>query len=73
MLTQKRAQEVWAQRGLQNRVDHLLTPEEYAYVIRVWDAIPSGRSSWMSAFFLILNGQDPLHQMPVKCPSNDDG
>lgn len=59
MLTQERAREAWEQRGLQNNLDGRLTPEEYAYVKRVWDTLP-GTSCWMSAFFLILNGKDPL-------------
>lgn len=57
MLTKERAEEVWAVRGMQNEVK--VTKEEDAYVRRVWATLP-GTSSWMSAFYLILNGNDPL-------------
>ena len=57
MLTRERAQEVWAQRALQNQVSHLLTKEEYDYVTALWDTIEDGRSCWMSAFFMILHGK----------------
>ena len=34
-----------------------LTPEEDQAVRAVWDAIPNGSSSWMTAFYRILNAR----------------
>jgi hypothetical protein len=52
MLTPERAQAVWAQRGAQHKVEHLLTPEELAHVRKVWNHLP-GNSTWMDAFQLL--------------------
>jgi len=59
IMTRKRAQEIWAARS---RYENALamTKEEDAYVKRVWDTIPDGRSTFMTAFHLIRNGKDPL-------------
>jgi len=54
--SQDRAREIWAQRGMQNTVSHAMTGSEIAYVKAIWDTLP-GNSCFMSAFFLILNGQ----------------
>lgn len=55
--TQERAREIWAQRGpLWILPDNALTPEEYAYVLAIWDTL-SGNSCWMDAFLKILNGR----------------
>ena len=34
-----------------------LTPEEDQAIRAVWDAIPDGSSSWMTAFYRILNAR----------------
>lgn len=54
-----RARIIWATRGLMNDVSRVVTPGEDAYVKKVWDTLP-GNTCWMSAFFLILQGKDPL-------------
>jgi hypothetical protein len=54
-----RAKAIWAARGWCNDVSRAYTPGEDAYVKQVWDTLP-GNTCWMSAFFLILNGNDPL-------------
>jgi hypothetical protein len=53
---QKRAQEIWAQRGLCYSLDGVITEGESAYVSALWDTMP-GYTCWMSAFFEILNGR----------------
>lgn len=55
----ERAQAIWAARGMCNDLSKVVTPAEDAYVKSVWDTLP-GNTTWMSAFFLILNGKDPL-------------
>jgi hypothetical protein len=49
----ERAQELWDARGLQWSMN--LTPGEDAYVRQVWDNMKSGSSTWMDAFFRIMN------------------
>jgi hypothetical protein len=55
----ERAKEIWAARGMCNDISRVVTPGEDAYVKLVWDTL-DGASCWMSAFYLILNGKDPL-------------
>jgi hypothetical protein len=57
VLTQERAREVWEKRAIQNRVDHLVTPEEDACVRRLWETMP-GTTCWMDAFHRIRLGRD---------------
>ena len=40
-----------------DQIDKVITPEEKAFVMAVWDAIPSGSSTFMDAFYAIKNGQ----------------
>lgn len=35
----------------------VMTPEENAYTLCLWDYIPSGSSCYMSAFYMILQGK----------------
>jgi hypothetical protein len=54
----ERAEEIYASRSpWQGCVTKQMTLEEEAYVMAVWDTIPSGSSCFMSAFFEILNGR----------------
>jgi hypothetical protein len=55
-MTQERAQEIWDARKCVPGYGLQATPEEDAYVKRVWDALP-GDTSWMTAFYLVLNGK----------------
>lgn len=55
----ERARAIWAARGLCNDISRAVTPGEDAYVKQVWDTLP-GSSCWMTAFYLIMNGKDPL-------------
>lgn len=58
MLTPERAQSVWAQRGIQHKVEHLLTPEELAHVRKVWNHLP-GNTTWMDAFQMLCRPHSP--------------
>lgn len=57
MLTPKRAQEIWEQRGIQQNMDGLLTPAEENHVRRVWEAMP-GSCRWIDVFLLIMNDKE---------------
>lgn len=57
MLTQQRAEEIWAQRGIQNTLnDDLFTHEELKAVNDRWKQM-CGSASFMSAFFTFLHPQ----------------
>lgn len=61
----ERARAIWAERGMQNTVDHVMTNDERAYIAALWDHMPNN-SMWISAFFSVLNGQplpalDPIY------------
>jgi hypothetical protein len=50
----ERAEEIWARRGLQNKVT--VAEGEDTYVSELW-AQMDGNTCWMTAFFEILNGR----------------
>jgi hypothetical protein len=55
-LTQERAREIWEERGIQNSLP-TMTAAEHSYVHAVWEETTEGTSSFMTAFFRILNGR----------------
>lgn len=59
MLTIERAQEVWDKRSTcwADSLPKLLAPDETKYVDQVWSTMP-GNTSWMDAFFAVLNGKE---------------
>lgn len=62
MLTKKRAEAIWAKRGIQNTLsDDLFTFEELHSVYLLWQSM-SGDSCFMTAFFEFLNGRAPVQQ-----------
>lgn len=54
----ERAKEIYSKRGFMlGNIADTITPGEDAYVLAVWDTIKSGSSSWMTAFYEILNNR----------------
>ncbi len=57
-VTPERARQIWAQRGAQNSLDASdMTFGEQEYIASVWRQMP-GDSSWMNAFFKVMNGEE---------------
>jgi len=40
-----------------DQIDKVITPQEKAYFMAVWDSIPNGSSCFMSAFYAVLNNE----------------
>lgn len=56
-MTKERAHQIWEQRGPQNSLDRTdMTSREKDFVYLVWEGMPDD-TSWMDAFFEILNGR----------------
>lgn len=57
MITQERAKEIWAQRGIQNSLpDSVFKDGEREIIIKRWEQLP-GHTSFMDAFFTFLHPQ----------------
>lgn len=54
IMNKQTAIEVWNNRGLQNDITSVVTPEQDAYIRAVWATMP-GTTCYMDAFFEILN------------------
>lgn len=54
----ERAEEIWAQRGLEHEVSHAMTDGEDEYVHAVWSTMP-GHTCWADAFHRIRLGKVP--------------
>jgi len=52
---QERAEQIWAQRDIQNNVRRVMTEGEQEYVRQVWQTMP-GYTCWMDAFSSIKQG-----------------
>lgn len=64
LVTPERAREIMAQAQAKavhgpwsDQIQKVITPEENAYFLAVWDAIARGTSTFMTAFFAALNNE----------------